>query len=134
VNGNQIGQGKFFGGVKAEESLTIQILRDGWQPDEKQFTLESLKSREGIIDYQLKPSEARGQGSFEVKEPNGGDIKVFSDSGEIIHHGRIDRDELTLSLPEGRYRVLRSDQATGQSTEDLITIVRDVRAQLSPWR
>jgi len=134
VNGETVGSGKFFGGVKPSPSFTIQITREGWQMDEKQFSLEILKSREGIIDFALRPSDSLPQGTIEVREPNGGEITIQTDRGETLHQGRIDRDELVFKLPEGKYRVVRSDQATGQSIEDLVNIIRDSRAPLSPWR
>jgi serine/threonine protein kinase len=134
VNGEALGNGKFFGGVSSSASFNIQISREGWQVDEKQFSLELLKTREGFVDYSLKPSESVPQGTIEVKEPNGGELTIYTIHGEILHQGRIDQDEMLLKLPEGRYRILRSDQATGQSVEDLVNIVRDTRAPLSPWR
>lgn len=135
VNGNTVGNGKFIGGVAVSPAYTIQIVRDGWTVDEKQFNLANLQSRDGMVDFELKPDGSRGHAPLEVREPNGGEISIYSvEKNELIHKGRIDREEILYQLPEGRYRVTRSDSATAQSQEDLITVVRDVRGQLSPWK
>jgi|GEM_PF-612886 len=122
VNGQTLPEG--MSKTKAPEGvhyLDISVQRSGWAPFQVQHTKEKIQELRGLIEYHLNPPEPRG--NLKITTGQGQDFSIKSNSsGQIIHEGQINRDEMILPLPVGTYTITLKDPATGSSKETLAEI------------